>query len=251
MKAKRTRNLFDPKSNKPFKVSRSKFESFLKCPKCFYIDRILAVNFPTFPPYTLNNLVDELLKKEFDSYREKKLPHPSFSSINFDGIPFQHEQLDKWRNSLSGGVEYLDEENNLILSGGIDDVWFDKKTESIVVVDYKATSKSEGVADDILDQKFYDAYGRQMDFYFWLFDKNKFKIADYGYFMFCNALKDKKEFNQKMDFEYKFIKYEHNIKWIDDKIKEMKECMLLDNVPKANDDCEFCTYSSSVNNLYQ
>ena len=56
MKAKRTRNLFDPKSNKPFKVSRSKFESFLKCPKCFYIDRILAVNFPTFPPYTLNNL---------------------------------------------------------------------------------------------------------------------------------------------------------------------------------------------------
>jgi hypothetical protein len=153
MKANRSRNLFDRKSNKPFKISRSKFEAFLKCKKCFYIDRIKAVNFPSSPPYTLNNLVDELLKKEFDSYRKDQKPHPVFKTINFNGVPYQHENLDKWRTSLTGGVEYLDEKNNLILSGGIDDVWLDKSTNSIVVVDYKATAKTNGVADDILEQE--------------------------------------------------------------------------------------------------
>ena len=84
MKASRSRNLFDRKSNKPFKISRSKFEAFLKCKKCFYIDRIMAVNFPSTPPYTLNNLVDELLKKEFDSFRKQQKPHPIFNTINFN-----------------------------------------------------------------------------------------------------------------------------------------------------------------------
>ena len=51
-------------------------------------------------------------------------------------------------------MEYLDEKNNLILSGGIDDVWLDKSTNSIVVVDYKATAKTNGVADNILEQEF-------------------------------------------------------------------------------------------------
>ncbi len=250
MKANRSRNLFDRKSNKPFKISRSKFEAFLKCKKCFYIDRVMAVNFPSNPPYTLNNLVDELLKKEFDGYRKDQKPHPVFKTINFNGVPFQHENLDKWRTSLTGGVEYLDEKNNLILSGGIDDVWLDKSTNSIVVVDYKATAKTNGVADNILEQEFYDAYGRQMDFYFWLFKKNKFKVADYGYFMFCNGIKAKEDFNKQMDFEYKLIKYEHKTDWIDDKIKEMRECMLSEKVPAANENCEFCTYSTSVNKFY-
>ena len=248
MKASRSRNLFDRKSNKPFKISRSKFEAFLKCKKCFYIDRIMAVNFPSTPPYTLNNLVDELLKKEFDSYRKEQKPHPIFKTIDFNGVPYAHKDLDKWRTSLTGGVEYLDEENNLILSGGIDDVWLDKNTDSIVVVDYKATAKTDGVADNILEQEFYDAYGRQMDFYFWLFKKNKFKVADYGYFMFCNGLKTKEDFNKQMDFEYKFIKYNVKTDWIDEKIKEMKLCLDQNKVPQKGKNCFNCKFVETASN---
>jgi predicted Zn-ribbon and HTH transcriptional regulator len=51
MKANRSRNLFDRKSNRPFKISRYKFEAFLKCKKCFYIDRVMAVNFPSKTPH--------------------------------------------------------------------------------------------------------------------------------------------------------------------------------------------------------
>jgi hypothetical protein len=68
--------------------------------------------------------------------------------------------------------------------------------------------------------------------------------------MFCNGIKAKEDFNKQMDFEYKLIKYEHKTDWIDDKIKEMRECMHSEKVPTANENCEFCTYSTSVNKFY-
>ena len=75
-RAKRTRNLFDPNSPAPFKVSRSKIELFIDCPRCFYLDRRLGVGRPPGFPFNLNSAVDTLLKKEFDQYREKNEPHP-------------------------------------------------------------------------------------------------------------------------------------------------------------------------------
>jgi len=34
--------LFDPRSDKPFVLSRSKVELFIDCPRCFYLDRGLG-----------------------------------------------------------------------------------------------------------------------------------------------------------------------------------------------------------------
>ncbi len=41
---KRARNIFDPASVEPFKLSRSKIDLFLNCPRCFYLDRRLGVD---------------------------------------------------------------------------------------------------------------------------------------------------------------------------------------------------------------
>ena len=54
-------------------------------------------------------------------------------------IPYEHEDLDKWRANFTG-VQYFDEELNFLLYGAVDDVWFDLDTEELIVVDYKATS---------------------------------------------------------------------------------------------------------------
>ena len=43
----------------------------------------------------------------------------------------------------------------------------------------------------------------------------------------------------------------HKTDWIDDKVKEMKECMLSEKIPSPNEDCNFCTYSGSVNKFYK
>ena len=50
---RRTRNIFDPDSKEPFKISRSKIEDFLRCPRCFYLDRRLGVGQPPAFPFNL------------------------------------------------------------------------------------------------------------------------------------------------------------------------------------------------------
>ncbi len=32
----RTKNLYDPHSNKPFRLSRTKLDLFINCPRCFF-----------------------------------------------------------------------------------------------------------------------------------------------------------------------------------------------------------------------
>ena len=60
----------------PFKVSRSKIELFMQCPRCFWLDVRLKITRPSSPPFNINKAIDELLKREFDSFREAGKPHP-------------------------------------------------------------------------------------------------------------------------------------------------------------------------------
>lgn len=69
---KRTKNLYNPKSKEPYKLSRSGIELFMACPRCFYIDKRLGTGRPPGFPFSLNSAVDNLLKKEFDALRAKK-----------------------------------------------------------------------------------------------------------------------------------------------------------------------------------
>ena len=52
------------------KISRSKIDLFLECPRCFYLDVVKKIKRPPGFPFNLNNAVDMLLKKEFDRHRE-------------------------------------------------------------------------------------------------------------------------------------------------------------------------------------
>ncbi|MCR4276427.1 MAG: hypothetical protein NUV90_03515, partial [Candidatus Parcubacteria bacterium] len=74
-KARSSRGPFDPSSPEPYKVSRSKIDLFSECPRCAYLDMRLGVKRPSMPAFTLNNAVDELLKREFDIHRAKGSKH--------------------------------------------------------------------------------------------------------------------------------------------------------------------------------
>ena len=112
--AKRTRNIYDPNSSEPYKLSRSKIELFMQCPRCFYLDRRLGVDRPPGFPFTLNSAVDTLLKKEFDILRESGKPHPLIEKYGIDAIPALHDNLNAWRNNFKG-VQYLHKQINLII----------------------------------------------------------------------------------------------------------------------------------------
>ncbi len=60
---------YKPGQEKDFSVSRSRFEDFSKCPRCFYLRMVKCLQQPEGPPFRLNELTDTLLKKEFDEYQ--------------------------------------------------------------------------------------------------------------------------------------------------------------------------------------
>ena len=61
---------------KPFRLSRSKFSDYLTCKRCFYLEQVKGLKNLDTLPFTLNNAVDALCKKEFDYHRNNQTPHP-------------------------------------------------------------------------------------------------------------------------------------------------------------------------------
>jgi hypothetical protein len=234
------KKLYDPKAKEAFKVSRSKIDLFLECPRCFYLDRRLGVARPQGFPFNLNSAVDLLLKKEFDLHREQGTPHPLMDSYGIRAVPFQHKDIDIWRENFTG-VQTFFEPANLIVFGAVDDVWIgeDKK---LIVVDYKATSKDEEVT---LDAEWQDGYKRQMEVYQWLLRQNGFAVSDTGYFVYCNGKRNREAFEGRLEFEIKLIPYTGQDGWIPNVLLEMKRCLDGD-LPKSSPVCEYCNYLNSV-----
>lgn len=238
----RSRNLFDPSSKEIYKLSRSKIELFKDCPQCFYLDRRLGVGRPPGYPFTLNSAVDALLKKEFDQYRKKKKPHPLMVKFKIGAIPFEHEKLDSWRDSLHGGIQFQIPNTNILFTGGIDDVWM-KPNGELIIVDYKATSKNEEVT---LDAEWQDGYKRQMEIYQWLFRQNNFAVSTTGIFVYCNGLTDAESFDSKLTFDIKIIPYIGKTDWVEPFINSAIKCLTSNEVPKPNDACDYCRYRDAV-----
>ena len=239
---KRKSNLYDQNSPVPYRLSRSKIDLFLNCPRCFYLDRKLGISQPPGYPFSLNSAVDKLLKKEFDILREKKEAHPLMKKFGIEAIPMKHESLDRWRDALSGGITYHDREANVLITGGIDDLWINKKGE-FIIVDYKATSKEDEVN---IDADWQIGYKRQMEIYQWLFKQNGFKVSDTGYFVYCNGKTDGEKFDAKLEFDIKIIPYKGDTSWVEKAIKEAVECLKSDMLPPRGEDCDFCKYREAV-----
>lgn len=242
---KRVRNLYLPEEKNPFRLSRSKVDLFLECPRCFYLDRRLGVARPPGFPFSLNSAVDALLKKEFDAHRANRSAHPLMKQYGVDAVPFQHEKMNEWRDSLRAGVTYEHKPTNFLVTGGVDDIWVNPKGE-LIVVDYKATSKNGEVN---LDAEWQDGYKRQMEFYQWLLRRNGFTVSSLGYFVYCNGDADKEAFDAKLEFNIKLIPYTGDDNWIEPALLKIKEALDDSRIPKAYADCDYCRYRDAVGDV--
>ena len=234
---------FSPNGKTNWKLSRSKIDLFLQCPRCFYIDNRLGVARPPGYPFALNSAVDYLLKKEFDIHRAENKKHPLIEKYGVDAVPVAHEQLDDWRENFKG-VRYEHPETGLTITGAIDDLWINSKDEYIVV-DYKATSK-EGKIEE-LNQDWQIGYKRQMEVYQWLLRQNGYKVSNTGYFVYCNGIKDKEAFDAKLEFDVTLIPYEGNDNWVEQAIIDAHKCLMNNKIPSADADCDYCKYFKARN----
>lgn len=241
---------FDPSSSAPYRVSRSKIDLFSECPRCAYLDMRLGVKRPSMPSFTLNNAVDELLKREFDIHRAHGSKHPLVEAYGLDAIPFADERMEEWRDALRRGIGYLHEPTNIFVRGGIDDVWVNPAGE-LIIVDYKATSKNVGPSteDDL-----YDSYKRQLEIYQWLFRKNGFAVSPTVYFVYVNGKADAKAFDGKLEFDIKLIPYTGSDEWVEPAVIGLKQMLMSDEIPAVGTSfgggpCEYCTYRESAGKI--
>jgi len=271
----RHRGVYKPDHESPYEVSRSRIEAFINCPACFWLGRVKGVKFPGMPPFLLNSATDTLLKKDFDHYRDLQEPHP-FMKNNGLGhlVPFKHEDFHKWTQSLQLGFRTYHKKSDLIIGGGLDDVWHDSKTNELFIVDYKSTAGKRN--EDLtklepitLNGRWKEGYKRQMDMYQWILKEiTKTELQDYsvsniGYFVYVNGdqhfeegmLRDS-ENKADMSFDVQLLTYEGNDSWVEKEIINLKKCLEQKTCPEhaqsghgasGKEACEYLTFLESLN----
>ena len=229
------------------RLSRSKIDLYLNCPKCFYLDKKLGVKRPPGFPFTINSEIDRLLKNEFDIHRAKHTAHPLMEAYGIQAVPFEHPKMDEWRDSLRRGITYPFPGTDLIITGGVDDIWVNPDGE-LIIVDYKATAKNGEIN---LSAEWQIGYKRQMEIYQWLFRKNGFVVNETGFFVYCNGRTEQESFDAKLEFSIKLIPYRGNSDWVEGTIKKIWECLNSETIPDSAPDCEYCNYANAFSKLSQ
>ena len=241
----RESSIYSPNQTEDFKISRSKFTDFLLCKKCFYLDRVKGLVSPGMPGWSLNETTDILLKKEFDKCREDKVPHRIMKEYKLDHVvPFQHEEMDNWRNSLHHGLKVRFKDSNIILQGGIDDLWHDTKEDKLIVVDYKSQASFKKVStEEYLQGIYHQGYKIQLDFYAYLLQEMGFQVLGTSYFYVCNADRTALDFGGIMRFEETLVPYQWNCDWIESDVEGMISTLNSPKIPESNPSCENCAHS--------
>jgi hypothetical protein len=240
---------YQPGQKAPFVLSRSKLDLFTECARCAFLDLRLGVKRVSGPSFTLNNAVDELLKREFDLHRAQGSAHPLCAAYGVNAVPFADERLEAWRDALRRGIAYHHPATNLTLRGGIDDVWKDAASGELIIVDYKATAKKVAPASE---EHLYDSYKRQIEIYQWLFRQNGFAVSPTAYFVYVNGKSDARAFDAKLEFEVNLIPYAGSDAWVEPKLYELKEMLESAEIPPigtnfdASKPCDYCTYRENA-----
>ena len=247
--------IYSPNQNKDFQLSRSRFDEFMNCPRCFYLKVNKGFMSPSTPGWTLNTLTDTLLKKEFDECRAKQEPHRIMITNNLSHlVPYASEiikdkkgndklLIEEWRDSLHYGIKHRFKDTNIILQGGVDDVWFNTKTKELVIADYKSQHKKEISQETYFNDPYKEGYKRQIDYYAYILKGMGFKVSSDAYFYICNAKEIDEGFHGKMLFDEVLIHYKIRTDYLETEIQKMIDAMNSENIPSSHDSCENCAYA--------
>ncbi len=240
------KNRFDPDC---IKLSRTALEEFLKCPRCFHLRRRQGLKPPDSFPLTLAIATDALLKNEFDTVRNSGSAHPLWLREGLDVLGFSHPDLNVWRSNFKG-QRVTHAGTGAVVYGAVDDLWVDRRSGQLHVVDYKSTSK---VGTPSLDSGFGAGYKRQMEIYQWLFREAGFDVSPTGYFLYVNGSKDgifyAEGLHGLMRFETTLIAYEGNCEWVDEAITRAVACLRSADLPASGADCDTCRYFAERSGL--
>ena len=272
MTAKRHRGKFDPNNPNPYELSRSRVETFLKCKACFWLHQIHKVSPPEIPSFTINTTTDILLKRDADAVRGKSAL-PLWEQAGLEHIiPYDHEHLNNWTNSLHYGLNdsyfnTVHKETNIKFGGGLDDVYLNTETDQIHIIDYKSQAQGTKNPDTYevkpssLNDPWKIGYKRQMDMYVWVARQKGLNVSNTGYFVYVDAqhkhiegmLIDRDPSIAWMKFNASIIPYEADTSWVEPTLVEIKNFLMNqptipDHTPKGDNfmGCDVGRYANDM-----
>ena len=230
------KKLYSPNQKDLFQISRSSIQSFLECPRCFYLDVVLGVKKPSGLPLPINMAIDSILKKEFDYFREKQIPHPEVQKFLIEPIrPYNGEEFIGWRK----GAKVIHQKTNLEVLGKFDDVWCSEDSSSLYLADYKGGAVSASGASEL-----HQSFRNQMDIYLWIAKQLDPRITNRTFFYYKKLKKE--DFMDDSKFITEIVEYIANDDWVDEAILKIKKCLDSANPPQASEECKHCQYISSI-----
>ena len=152
--------------------------------------------------------------------------------------------MDDWRNSLHKGISFQIPGTNIILHGGVDDIWFDQNTSELIIVDYKSQSNRWDVStESYLRNVYHQSYKVQMDVYAYILKNMGYDVGPTSYFYVCNANREAQGFYGVMGFKETLVPYTWDDSWIEAELREMLIVLNGPQPPDSNEACENCAYS--------
>jgi len=157
----------------PYKFSPSSLALLKECPHCFWLQFNKGIKRPDGAFPSLPSGMDRVLKKHFDSFRDREMLPPELNELKGYKLFEDAELLEEWRNNRKG-IQWEDEEGN-ILKGAVDNILL--KGDKLVVLDYK--TRGYAVKEDTADH-----YQDQLDIYNFLLRKEGYDTEDYAFLLF-------------------------------------------------------------------
>ncbi|MDO8496792.1 MAG: PD-(D/E)XK nuclease family protein [bacterium] len=221
------------------KISRSGLKLFLDCPRCFWLDLHHKIKRPPGYPFTLSIAVDYLVKKEFDTYREKGQLPPVLKNAGIkDAKLFSGPELSEWRNNFKG-ISYFEEGLNAYLYGAVDDV-LEFSDGSLGVIDYKSSGAKEITI--------YDDYQKQMDVYNYILRQKGHETYPEAFFVFYKVIKEGETgFANALKFTEEVRSVKVNAEWVGPTFEAAVELARSENPPASGTSgkhgyCDHCHF---------
>ena len=212
-----------------FKLSPSSMNLIEDCPRCFWLQVVKKISRPSAPFPSLPSGVDKMLKEHFDRFRDKDSLPPELNDLKEVSLFNDKELLKTWRNNLKG-IEYYDEENDVLLHGAVDNLL--SKEGKLIVLDYK--TRGFALKEDTAHH-----YQDQLDIYNFLLRKNGYETEDYAYLLFY--LPEQVMETGEFKFKNELVKMKIDINHAEMLFKRAVK-IVKGELPEAGKDCVFCKW---------
>lgn len=210
-------------------LSHTGLEEMRRCPRCFWISYKYKIRLPEGIQSRLANRFDVVLKNYFNTYRSRNVIPPMIEG-KVEGVlqnPFKEKYFHRFNDSYG-------------FWGKLDECFIHH--DEYIPVDFK-TASSDPRGKTILE-----AYQHQIDEYVYLMNENRVRTAGYGYLIFFYP-----DFSDTVHKGFpmlmQIVKVKVNLDQVPKRIETAIK-LLEGPVPKAEDDCSFCSWFYRVKEFY-